>query len=265
MIFSCRNYRTDLYGLQGYALICFNRIPLKFGVPQGSKYTLSIQPLYCPFERGNAKEQSLWSKVSMWWAACAISLHFWEEKHTIHKLEKFICKISDSYMYDNKLCNNGDKSEHLLICNQHQFKKLHVSSINIENIAIGRMTHVRNSGVIFNKGMTKENKSTKCAKKLSMSKTLLKLLLIAWSPLFWTMITDSCTRLKQCLFPIYWTTELNWINVFCLWFNIPGVSHVPLQWFNWLPLLQSHCPLTQTLFASGNFPWQSWSAVHVEP
>ena len=70
-----------------------------------------------------------------------------------------------NFFNENKLCNNSDKTE-LLIGSPQQLQKLHVSSINVERVEIRTMNHVRNLGMIFDKGMTMESKSTKSAEML---------------------------------------------------------------------------------------------------
>ena len=52
----------------------------------------------------------------------------------------------------------------IYIGSSQQLQKLYVSSIKVENIEINAMDHVRNLGVIFDKGMTMEKQVIKIVK-----------------------------------------------------------------------------------------------------
>ena len=75
-------------------------------------------------------------------------------------MEKCVNEIRD-FLHDNKLCNNGDKTELLLIGAPKQLQKLHVSSIKVDDVEINSIDHVRNLGIFFDKGMTMEKQINK--------------------------------------------------------------------------------------------------------
>ena len=168
------------YGLQGSALTWFksyisnrsqsvvindktsDRIPLKFGVPQGSKlgpilFNSYIAPVSEVAQRNQICDQKYADDEQL---ILSFRPTFLGEQHAIGKMEKCISEIRD-FLHENKLCNNGDKTELLLIGSSQQLKKLHVSSIKVENVEINAMDHVRNLGVIFDKGMTMEKQVNK--------------------------------------------------------------------------------------------------------
>ena len=171
------------YGLQGSALTWFksyisnrsqsvvindkisDQIPLEFGVPQGSKlgpilFNSYIAPLSEVAKRNEICDQKYADDEQL---ILSFRPTFLGEQHAIGKMEKCISEIRD-FLHENKLCNNGDKTELLLIGSSQQLKKLHVSSIKVENVEINAMDHVRNLGVIFDKGMTMEKQVNKMCK-----------------------------------------------------------------------------------------------------
>ena len=78
---------------------------------------------------------------------------------------KCVSEIND-FLHYTKIYNNDDKTKLLLIGCPHQLQRLHVLSINVVDVEICAMDHVKNLVVIFDKGTTWKKKSTKCPRIL---------------------------------------------------------------------------------------------------
>ena len=68
-------------------------------------------------------------------------------------------------MLDNKLCNNREKSEFILIGSPQQRSKMEVNSIQVQDATIKSTDKVKNLGVMFDKSMTMESHVTYMCKK----------------------------------------------------------------------------------------------------
>ena len=141
------------------------KLPLNFGVPQGSKlgpilFNSYIAPVSEVAERNEVEDQKYADDEQL---ILSFKPTPESQKNAIQKMEKCIADIRN-FLHENKLCNNGDKTELLVIGAPQQLKKLQVSSINIENVEIKTMDHVRNLGVIFDKNMTMEKQVNKMCK-----------------------------------------------------------------------------------------------------
>ena len=142
-----------------------NKLPLNFGVPQGSKlgpilFNSYIAPVSEVARRNHVEDQKYADDEQL---ILSFKPILETQSQAVSKMEKCITDIRN-FLHENKLCNNGDKTELLLIGAPQQLKKLQVSSIKIENVEIKTLDHVRNLGVIFDKSMTMENQVKKMCK-----------------------------------------------------------------------------------------------------
>jgi len=72
-------------------------------------------------------------------------------------MEKCIDDIR-TFLHDNKLCNNSDKTEFMVIGSKVNLKKLGPKSIIVSNAHITPVDKVKNLGVIFDRNMKWRNK-----------------------------------------------------------------------------------------------------------
>ena len=84
------------------------------------------------------------------------------------KMEKCIMEIRE-FLHENMLCNNSEKTELLIIGTPSNLKKLQLSALKVDNVEIKTANHVRNLGVIFNKGMTMENQVNKMCRNVYLN------------------------------------------------------------------------------------------------
>ena len=142
-----------------------SKLPLNFGVPQGSKlgpilFNSYIAPVSEVAQRNHIEDQKYADDEQL---ILSFKPTLKSQGDAVQKMEKCIVDIRN-FLHDNKLCNNGDKTELLLIGAPQQLKKLKISSIKIENVEIKTLDHVRNLGVLFDKNMTMEKHVNKMCK-----------------------------------------------------------------------------------------------------
>ena len=65
------------------------------------------------------------------------------------------------FLSENKLCNNSEKTEIILVGPKHQMSKLNLNSIKIDDIDITITDNVKNLGVIFDKHMSMDKQINK--------------------------------------------------------------------------------------------------------
>ena len=65
------------------------------------------------------------------------------------------------YLTTNKLCNNSEKTELLIIGTKQQLAKLNIQSITVNGTIINKATHARNLGVIFDENLSMERQVKK--------------------------------------------------------------------------------------------------------
>ena len=85
--------------------------------------------------------------------------------NAVERMKKCIEDIR-SFLHENKLCNNGEKTEFLLIGTTNQLKKLEINSIKVDDIAVKAVDHARNLGVMFDKHMGMEKQVNKMCKNV---------------------------------------------------------------------------------------------------
>ena len=172
------------YGIEGKALQWFrsyltnrtqavlikdslsDNVPLACGVPQGSKlgpvmFNAYISPL-SEIAKKHDIEDEKYADDDQLYLAFKPSSSLTQRK-AFRKMEKCIDEIR-KFLEANKLCNNGEKTELLLIGNSKQLKELNVENIVVENTVINAVDHVKNLGVLFDKNMNMEKQINKMVK-----------------------------------------------------------------------------------------------------
>jgi hypothetical protein len=79
-------------------------------------------------------------------------------------MEKCIEEIR-KFLHENKLCNNGDKTEFMVIGSKHNLQILETNTITVNNTEIKAVNNVRNLGVILDKTMNMELQVRSMCKK----------------------------------------------------------------------------------------------------
>ena len=130
-------------------------IPLKFGVPQGSKlgpilFNSYIAPVSEVAKRNQICDQKYADDEQL---VLSFTTTFLCEQHTIHKMNRCFGEIRD--FLHNEVCNNVTKLSFILLAVHNSWRNF-VSSINVENVEIHAMERVSKFSVIFEEGMTME-------------------------------------------------------------------------------------------------------------
>ena len=134
-----------------------NKLPLKYGVPQGSKlgpilFNTYIAPVSEVSARNNISDEKYADDQQL---ILSFKPNLNTQVKAKQKMEKCIADIRE-FLNVNKLCNNSEKTELLIIGTPHQLKKLDISSISVDRMEIKAVDQVRNLGVIFDKNMSME-------------------------------------------------------------------------------------------------------------
>jgi hypothetical protein len=140
---------------------------LKYGVPQGSKlgpvlFNAYIAPLSQIAENNAVFDQKYADDEQLILSFKPDSQS--DSKHAFTKMEKCIDEIR-TFLQENKLCNNGDKTEFIVIGSKHNLHKVGINSITVNNTEIKAVDNVKNLGVIFDKTMNMEPQVRNMCKK----------------------------------------------------------------------------------------------------
>ena len=101
-----------------------SKLPLNFGVPQGSKlgpilFNSYIAPVSEVAQRNQVEDQKYADDEQL---ILSFKPTLKSQEDAVQKMEECIVDIRH-FLHDNKLCNNGDKTELLLIGAPQQLKK----------------------------------------------------------------------------------------------------------------------------------------------
>jgi hypothetical protein len=140
---------------------------LKYGVPQGSKlgpvlFNAYITPLSKIAEANNVIDQKYADDEQLilsFKPKCKTA-----EKDALTTMEKCIDEIR-IFLKDNKLCNNSDKTELMLIGSKRNLHLLDKKQLNINGLSIQASDKVKNLGVLFDKEMTMDTQVSSMCKK----------------------------------------------------------------------------------------------------
>ncbi len=164
----------NMYGIDGVALKWFKsylanrkqsvvigseqseQYEVKYGVPQGSKlgpilFNSYIAPLSKVVEKNGVQDEK-YADDSQQWIAFRIKPSG-EQFDAKEQMENCIKDVRD-FLLKNKLCNNEDKTEFLLLGSQQQLNKVEFDSIKVGDTDVKVVDKVRNLGVIFDKNLT---------------------------------------------------------------------------------------------------------------
>ena len=135
---------------------------LQFGVPQGSKlgpilFNTYITPLSEVAKKHQIDDQK-YADDEQLIMAFKPSVSCSQEART--KMENCIRDIRE-FLSNNKLCNNGDKTEVIILTPRDNYLNLGLNHITIDNVNINITDNVKNLGVIFDKNMKMDKQVTK--------------------------------------------------------------------------------------------------------
>ena len=142
------------------------KLYLNYGVPQGSKlgpilFNSYIAPVSEVAKRNNVSDEKYADDEQLILSFKPNSLE--DQTKAVQRMEKCIKEIRE-FLHENMLCNNGDKTELLLIGTSQQLKKLKFNSIDVDNVKIMSVDSVRNLGIMFDQEMTMDKQVNKMCK-----------------------------------------------------------------------------------------------------
>ena len=142
------------------------RKDLKYGVPQGSKlgpilFNSYIAPVSKIVEKNDIIDEKYADDQQL--ILSFKPRNNLSEKNALLKMEKCIQDVK-IFLENNKLSNNGEKTEFLLIGSPNQMKQVQLNSIKIGDITVNKLTSVKNLGIIMDSNMNFEKQTSKMCK-----------------------------------------------------------------------------------------------------
>ena len=143
-----------------------DKLPLLYGVPQGSKlgpilFNAYIAPLSDAVKKHGIEDQKYADDEGLL-MAFSPKLRV-DQMNAREQVIDCITEIRD-FLDVNKLSNNGKKTEFMISGSAQQLKKLEIDSIEVGGITIKAVDHVRNLGVIFDQHMSMGHQVRKICK-----------------------------------------------------------------------------------------------------
>ena len=141
-------------------------VHLTCGVPQGSKlgpilFNSYIAPLSKIANKHMVEDEKYADDEQL---IVAFKPTLPNQHNYVSKMENCITEIR-KFLIENKLCNNSEKTELLLIGDRSKLAQLHIDSISIDNTVIKATDNVKNLGVFFDKHMSMEKQVNSMCKK----------------------------------------------------------------------------------------------------
>ena len=137
---------------------CSNKKKLRYGVPQGSKlgpllFNAYIAPLSEIAKRNDIEDENHADDEQL---ILSFKPNPAECLRAKCKIEICINEIRD-FLLKNKLCNNGEKTEFIIVGRKSQLAKVNLQNLQINNCTIRISDKIKNLGVIFDRHMTMDN------------------------------------------------------------------------------------------------------------
>jgi hypothetical protein len=144
---------------------------LKYAVPQGSKlgtvlFNAYTAPLSKVAEKFNIIDQKYADDEQLILSFKPGSKI--NEDQAIFNMESCIIDIR-KFLHDNKLCNNSDKTEFMLIGSKHNLMKINCNSLKVDRSKIDVSDNVKNLGVMFDKLMSMDAQVKNMCKKVFLN------------------------------------------------------------------------------------------------
>jgi hypothetical protein len=135
---------------------------LKYGVPQGSKlgpilFNSYIAPVSEVSQRHNVIDEKYADDQQL---ILSFKPNLTEALNAKDRMQKCIKDIRE-FLYRNKLCNNAEKTEIILVGSKSQLEKIKLEPMVVDNTNIVYADNVKNLGAILDKHMTMEKQVNK--------------------------------------------------------------------------------------------------------